>query len=55
MCQLDGDGRCEGCFAHATLAHEHNQAMPIAGNLIDQDGQTGRVELGGQVDRFGIW
>lgn len=36
VCQPDGDSRCHRGFTYATFAHQHNQAVLTASNIIDQ-------------------
>jgi hypothetical protein len=35
VCQPDGDGRSRG-FPYTTFAHQHNQAVFTASDIIDQ-------------------
>ncbi|SVP82385.1 Uncharacterised protein [Klebsiella pneumoniae] len=37
--QTDGDSRSHCGFAHTTFAHQHNQTVFTAGDIINQDRQ----------------
>ena len=36
VCQPDGDGSRHRGFTHATFAHQHNQAVFVTGDILDQ-------------------
>ena len=48
--KFHGNGGRHGGFADAALAHQHDEAVAIRGNIIDQGRQVWRVQGHGEFD-----